>query len=244
MVNPILHELVATDPLRGKEVLLWAADGPDRHSLLEKMLRRGVDPNALYHSFIIKSKLDDVFATQGGRRGTAAPLRDEHLRTEIDRESDCRSSMYRTFIRRIHDHRFQHHFGPVADESSPECRYYWRWAPIHLAVSRGNDKAVAILLDHGAAIDKPSSGLCDCILPGVSSPEYTAPGRFHPVWTPFAYIDMSRAPSNSQAPCVPKRISPRWRVQFQLEPREWLPFRDRIPLSRSEGFGGYMQDLA
>ena len=207
VVEPELYKQAARDSLRAKQVLLWAADGPGRHGTLEYMLRQGADPNALSHSFITKTRLDDVFAAQGGRRGSVGPLRDEHLQTEINRERDCRRSMYRTNLGRIYDSTFQTQIGPVVDETDSLCRHYWRWAPIHLAAYRGDDKAVGILLDHGAAINLPSSGLCDCTMPGTWGREYTAPGRSHPVWTSL-HISICRGHQSTVQLLVTRGASP------------------------------------
>ena len=94
---PVLWNGLYGDPLRSKEVLLWAVDN-GRQDILRLLLQRGVTPNFLYLSSLLRSRLMGVFAVQG-RRGTAGPREDDTLKRELFKDHYCRTAEAR---RRVH----------------------------------------------------------------------------------------------------------------------------------------------
>ncbi|GAB1317873.1 Ankyrin repeat domain-containing protein 17 [Madurella fahalii] len=208
----VLWDLIYTDPARCKEVLLWAVEA-GHHEVLRTMLERGTDPNFYYLSSLLRSRLMDLFAAQGGQRGTAAPRDDRLRKAEVLKEKYCRNGVTRRSVRHRHEkHRdgiplaqdfdwhvdyeyADHHgcsletFGIVDCLEELATRKYWSWSPIHVAVLRGDNDAVRLLLDHGANIDARCSGLCDCAGPDVEVEDdfgdSIMPNKNRPVWTPL-----------------------------------------------------------
>lgn len=215
--NYALYGALYANPKRCKEVLLWTVE-VGRHELLRELLGRGVNPCFLYASSLLRSRLMDVFSAQGGRRGTAAPRDDGILRAEIFREKYCRNGTTRRMAQRLHEKHHREasiaqdldyhaafreiypnrHPGPFprfsivhdpAEAVAPWACNYWSWAPIHVAVLRGDKEAVRLLLDHGADVNAQCSGLCDCAVPPLDGQDYSneslSPHHFRSVWTPL-----------------------------------------------------------
>lgn len=188
----ILWDSVYADPTRPQEVLLWAVE-TGHHEMLRVMLERGTNPNFYYLSSLLRSRLMDLFAAQGGQRGTAAPRNDRHRQAELLKEKYCRNGVTRRSVRRRHerdrggiplaqdfdwhvDYEYADHhgcplerFGIVETLDDPDTRKYWSWGPIHVAVLRGDNEAVRLLLTHGAGIDTRCSGLV-CQIQEISYP--------------------------------------------------------------------------
>ncbi|KXX77109.1 Ankyrin repeat domain-containing protein 17 [Madurella mycetomatis] len=207
----ILWDSVYADPTRPKEVLLWAVE-TGHHEMLRTMLERGTTPNFYDLSPLLRSCLMDLFAAQGGRRGTAAPRDDRLRQTELLKEKYCRNGVTRRSVRHRHerdrggiplaqdfdwhvDHEYADHhgcplerFGIVETLDDPETRKYWSWSPIHVAVLRGDNEAVRLLV-HGASIDARCSGLCDCAAPDFEAEEELGdsimPNKYRTIWTPL-----------------------------------------------------------
>lgn len=156
------------------------------------MLLLGVDPNVLYHSFLTKARLDDVFAAQGGRAGSVGPKNDYHLEEEIEREVTCRKAQWefsRANNRLLSSMHIRQQYGPIEEgtKSVRERQQYWRWGALHLAVYRGDEEAVRLLLQYGANVHQTCSGVCDCLVPadGAYERRYRGAGMQHSVWTPM-----------------------------------------------------------
>ncbi|KAK4132670.1 ankyrin [Trichocladium antarcticum] len=213
VAGPMLWAGLYRDSLRSKEVLLWAVE-TGRQKLVQQMLRRGVSPNFLYLSSLLRSRLLDVFAVQG-RRGTAGPRLDRTLVKEIFRETYCRYSEVRRKVR-IHSeesrnnvpmeqeleyyyleanlHNLSHipaldQFGVSENPEGYETTHYWAWGPIHVAVLLGYNQVLCLLLDHGADFNAQCSGLCDCAAPSLTGEqeldESISPRCMRSVWTPL-----------------------------------------------------------
>ncbi|KAK5657486.1 hypothetical protein OQA88_3058 [Cercophora sp. LCS_1] len=199
-----LKKSVLTDPHRASEVLLWAVE-KDRQDLFNLSLNQpSIDPDVLYLSPIIRSRLLDVFSAKG-RSGTAGPRLvnqgDDALRKELIRERSQRSSIYRrdvTFYldrdatRDLLDFDIKNtsrcsftHFGPHRDINSLGKLHYWHWNSLHLAVYLGKIDMAKTLLSHGADVDATCCGLCDCTLPGQDAKQELGPNASHPIWTPL-----------------------------------------------------------
>ncbi|KAL2020323.1 hypothetical protein VTK56DRAFT_8551 [Thermocarpiscus australiensis] len=201
------------DPLRCKEVLLWAVENC-RHDLLRDLLERGVSPNFLYLSSFLRSRLLDVFAAQG-RRGTAGPRKDLVSSAETFRENYCRHKTLRDLL--WADHLANHREVPLEDDlvwnlealertgcrwnsrypeekfggyvgiHSAERRFYYFWAPIHVAVQLGDNVAAQLLLEHGADVNVSCCGLCGCVASDLAVEEDVGDGFPHrlAVWKPL-----------------------------------------------------------
>lgn len=207
---PILWKRLYDSSSRSKEVLLWAVEA-GRPELLKGLLERGVSPNFLYLSSFLRSRLLDVLAAQG-HHGAFGPRHDKTLEEEVFREKYCRSGTIRRRVRYTrlihsipipmtgddvnwilaHSADFPHtcsleRFGVTDNLGDPENRQYWAWAPIHVAILRGDNTALQLLLDHGANVDAQCSGACDCAVPELSGVEdkndSVAPNRNRSVWT-------------------------------------------------------------
>lgn len=207
-----LYKNLYNDLTRCQEVLLWAVEVAN-HDILRQMLEKDVDPNFFYQSPLLRSRLLDVLAAQR-RHGTLKPHDDRMLSTEIFREQYCRSGRVR---RRTHLARELHrrvapmeldvdwnrthtdwygedlrdsklrNFGIVEQAAHPITKKFWTWTPLHVAVQRGDDKAVHLLLDHGADVDAQCSGLCDCAAPSLNGEDVPndsiKPQRLRSTWT-------------------------------------------------------------
>lgn len=213
VAGPMLWAGLFRDSLRSKEVLLWAVE-TGRQELVQQMLRRGVSPNFLYLSSLLRSRLLDVFAVQG-RRGTAGPRFDRTLAKEIFRERYCRDLTVR-FAIRSHSEGFRNNlpmeqeldyycfeadldnlshlpaldrFGVTEKPEGYETPDYWAWGPIHVAVLLGYNEVLCLLLDHGADVNAQCSGLCDCAAPSLTGEreldESISPRMMRSVWTPL-----------------------------------------------------------
>ncbi|KAM7207890.1 hypothetical protein V8F20_001684 [Naviculisporaceae sp. PSN 640] len=183
-----LYNRASQNRLRGQNLLLWAADN-GQNRVLEQILRRGVDPNASYNSFITRARLNDVFAAQGGRAGAFRPKRGRHLDREIKRELACRRAHQSHFgmniIPCIFWEQVQQHFGPFKKGTHWTQEQYWRWGALHLAVYRGDEEATRLLLQYGANVNQSCSGVCDCLIPRPDVVRYRGPGMRHTTWTPL-----------------------------------------------------------
>ncbi|KAK3320233.1 ankyrin repeat-containing domain protein [Cercophora scortea] len=191
----ILYKKATADPVRGKTVFLWAAE-LGRPNALANILSCKVNPNCLYLSSILRSRLMDVFTAQG-RRGIAGPTLDNVLSDVIHREKACRHRDYRGGVTprslqypgvAYHECSLEH-FGPKANGNDPTGRFYWYWSPIHLAALRGDNEMIGMLLNQGADIEAQSCGLCDCAYPSPNDGSRmhlgnkVTPKKQHPVWT-------------------------------------------------------------
>jgi ankyrin repeat protein len=212
VAGPALWNGLYNDSLRSKEVLLWAVE-VGRPELVQQQLERGVSPDFLYLSSILRSRLLDVFAVQG-RRGTAGPREDRTLRKEIFREKYCRNAQMRKRVRYFSellrnkvpmeqdlDYYFDANlgyyghacaldrFGVIEKFEASETPNYWAWGPIHVAVILGDVELARLLLEHGADVNAQCSGLCDCAAPGLTGEdepnESVAPHKMRSVWTPL-----------------------------------------------------------
>ncbi|KAH6856039.1 ankyrin repeat-containing domain protein [Chaetomium sp. MPI-CAGE-AT-0009] len=69
------------------------------------------------------------------------------------------------------------HFGCRPSNPSPEHpRYLYSWTALHVATKRGDERAVELLLAHGADLEWRCRGLCDCITPvDRDTPRYRPP---------------------------------------------------------------------
>ncbi|KAK3312803.1 hypothetical protein B0H66DRAFT_631605 [Apodospora peruviana] len=232
VADPVLYNRAGKDELKGKQVLLWAAE-MGCHKTATNMLIRGVNPDSIYLSPILWSRLADVFKAQG-RRGASGPKSDHHLDSEHKRDIVCRDYYQRDdrslrwFNRRSEYSNRHLDYGPTLDgHSYYKSRIHWHWAAIHLAAHRGDNEMIAILLDHGADINALSVGLCDCALPNKSTSPYdndensVTPERGHPLWTPLHIAICSGHPSTVEllmfrkAPTLVGGIRPR---NYNAEP--------------------------
>ncbi|KAK4234793.1 hypothetical protein C8A03DRAFT_18369 [Achaetomium macrosporum] len=210
VVTPVLWNKLFDNPSRCKEVLLWAVEVGE-HRILQCLLERGVDPNFFYLSSLLRSRLMDVLSAQG-RRGMLKPRTDRTLAAESFRSEYCRSSRMRARthlereqegnwdirfpLERIWDDLPRYIYFPafapqlfrLADDLE-DPRGFWTWTPLHVAVQRGDDAAVRMLLQHGADINAQCSGLCDCAFPDLAqedNPDMSVtPSQFRPFWTPL-----------------------------------------------------------
>lgn len=211
---PLLWDSLYNNPLRCQEVLLWAVDF-GRHQLLQLLLSRGVSPNFLYLSPLLRSRLLNVLWAQR-RHGAVPPRDDRTLQVEIFREKYCLTRRDRKVfigLRRDHfrylpmeqdmDWNLEANFAfptvhadvkfGVLDSfvklGNAAIRHHWTWAPIHVAVQHGDLVALRLLLEHGADVNAQCSGLCDCAVPdmtGVYDPaDSVSPHRFRSIWTPL-----------------------------------------------------------
>ncbi|KAK3385344.1 hypothetical protein B0H63DRAFT_543664 [Podospora didyma] len=194
VAHPALWRQAFEDPLRARQLLHWATD-KRRHDMLSRLLDHGVDPDTIYLSPILRSRLEDVFTAQGGHRGAFRPKDDHLLKVELCREKIARDIKFRN---EVHEHfkrwgsestclqipqdgvlRWPYNmsnalshpycdwkfFGPKTTNDDPENRFFWQWTPLHLATYLGDVDAVAMLLDHGADIEAQCRGLCGCSWP-------------------------------------------------------------------------------
>ncbi|KAK7751815.1 hypothetical protein SLS62_006301 [Diatrype stigma] len=69
----------------------------------------------------------------------------------------------------------------LGDKTLPRQFY---WTPLHMAVCKGHDEIVALLLDHGANIHALSRGFCMCTSPGDRLPK-TVKSAAYPLWKPL-----------------------------------------------------------
>jgi len=208
---PILWKRLYDSSSRSKAVLLWAVEA-GRSELLKALLERKVSPDFLYLSSLLRSRLRDVLGAQG-RHCAVGPRNDETLQAEIFREKYCRSAIIRKkvrYMRFLHGvglamteddewnldngGNYQHtcsleRFGVAENLGDPEDRQYWAWGPIHIAILRGDNTALRLLLDHGADIDARCSGACDCAVPELSGEDdlsgSVAPHQNRSMWTPL-----------------------------------------------------------
>ncbi|AEO68284.1 uncharacterized protein THITE_2130035 [Thermothielavioides terrestris NRRL 8126] len=207
----LLRKQLYNDRRRCMEVLLWAVE-VGNNKLLRELLERGVNPNFYFRSAILRSRLLDVIAAQG-RRGTPNPHKDRALAAELYREHYCRDLRERKHVlwlrcaaaretpmeqdldwNLLHAHIVERphlpkDFGVVGFSGLSNIRMYWAWTPLHVAVQRGDNDAVRLLLHHGSDINAQCWGLCDCAALSLDSVDTTAdsvvPHRFRSTWTPL-----------------------------------------------------------
>lgn len=210
----LLHRHLCRDPsaFRCKEVLLWAVE-VGRNDVLRGLLSLGVSPNFFYLSSLLRSRLKDVLAAQG-RRGAPAPYQDRALAIERFRENFCRSGRARIAAHTAREENrrqlpMEHDMdwcisSAYSDETIPldvfgitdspaamnhNGKNYWGWTPLHVAVQRGDNTAICLLLDHGADVDAQASGVCDCAAPELTGKddlgESVQPNKKRSIWTPL-----------------------------------------------------------
>ncbi|KAK3294287.1 ankyrin repeat-containing domain protein [Chaetomium fimeti] len=190
----LLYKNVGRIRLEGEDALIWAAENGEFETL-KALLENGVDPNARFWSTLPDCARQDVFAAQRGRRrlsprldghliakllqqdivrhqrprrGQYAPndpsllLQEWYLATMNGDMPEALDILHRDIAALVNGA----HFGCCL--STPDLEhpsYAYSWTTLHVATKQGDERAVDLLLSHGADLESRCRGLCDCITP-------------------------------------------------------------------------------
>ncbi|KAK4143454.1 ankyrin repeat-containing domain protein [Dichotomopilus funicola] len=185
VANALLWAGLHNDPKRSKEVLLWAVEAGN-HELLRHMLQNGNDPNFLFLSGILRSRLRDVLSTQGRRHDLYPRLISREMVAEVFRQEYCGCRTERNLIwpyqrkERLDSAITYDNLDLVVEEMTNQFpsalslwhgideiwgdirdHRYWSWGPLHVAAFRGDNAALELLLDHGANINAQYDLYCE-----------------------------------------------------------------------------------